>query len=156
MQAKNHSTAARLLQQAVDVDSSKPQAYAMLGYAQLYFDRDFSLAGRAMRAAIERGGSAPFRVVHDHDGVFNSWCLGSLFISKRNVTFKADDGNHTFGASRAEIKEAKINGFVGVALGAFHLRVGSGASKGNNYNFAPATMQKNESAMIINLIESYQ
>src|SRR5436309_1484511 len=81
------------------------------------------------RAAIERGGGAPFRVYHDHDGFFNTFCQGSLFVSKTNVTFKGDDGNHTFAADRTNIKEVKSNGLVGVQYGAFHLKVITGAKK---------------------------
>lgn len=154
MQANNSYAAINYLQQAINIDSSKPQAYGYLGFAQLYGNRDILAAERSMRAAIERGGGAPFRVYHDHDGFFNSWCQGSLFVTKSNVTYKADDGNHTFEASRGDIKEAKINGFVGSQFGAFHLRVGAG--KGSNYNFAPATRQKNESNLIISLISSSQ
>jgi hypothetical protein len=109
MQANNTNGAIRLLQQAVAVDSSKPQAYGLLGFAQLYGSKDIMAAERSMRAAIERGGGAPFRVYHDHDKFFNTFCLGSLFVSKSNVTFRADDGNHTFEATRADIKEAKVS-----------------------------------------------
>jgi hypothetical protein len=154
MQANNSYGAINYLQQAIGIDSSKPQAYGLLGFAQLYGNRDIMSAERSMRGAIERGGGAPFRVYHDHDGFFNSWCQGSLFVTKTNVTYKADDGNHTFEANRGDIKEAKINGFVGSQFGAFHLKVGAG--KGSNYNFAPATRQKNESNLILSLISSSQ
>jgi len=156
MRANNTYVAITDLQQAIKLDSSKPQAYGLLGFAQLYGSHDILSAERSMRAAIERGGGAPFRVYHDHDKLFNSYCAGSLFVSKNTVTFRGDDGNHTFEANRRDIKEAKINGFVGAQYGAFHLRVGSASSKGDNYNFAPATRQKGESNLIINLIGSYQ
>jgi hypothetical protein len=154
MQANNTYGAIRLLQQAVAVDSSKPQAYGLLGFAQLYGSHDIQAAERSMRAAIERGGGAPFRVYHDHDKFFNTFCQGSLFVSKRNVTFRADDGNHTFEASRADIKEAKINGFVGAQYGAYHLKVGAG--KGETYNFAPYNKLKSEANLVVSLIQSYQ
>ena len=154
MQANNHNAAINLLQQAVNLDSSKPQAYGLLGFAQLYGSHDPLAAERSMRAAIERGGGAPFRVYHDHDGFFNTFCHGSLFVSRAKVTYKADDGNHTFEASRGDIKEAKSNGFVGSQFGAFHLRVSVGSGKPTNYNFAPATRQKSEANLIISLIES--
>src|ERR1041384_7855793 len=64
MQANNHHVAINLLQQAVNIDSSKPQAYGLLGFAQLYGSHDSVAAERSMRAAIERGGGAPFRVYH--------------------------------------------------------------------------------------------
>ena len=151
MQASNTNSAIRLLQQAITVDSSKAQAYGLLGFAQLYGNHDILAAERSMRAAIERGGGAPFRVYHDHDGLFNSFCQGSLFVSKTNVTYKADDGNHTFEANRQDIKEAKLNGFVGAQYGAFHVKVGTG--KGT-YNFAPLTKQKPEATLIVSLIQS--
>ena len=154
MQANNHNAAINLLQKAVNVDSSKPQAYGLLGFAQLYGSHDTVSAERSMRAAIERGGGAPFRVYHDHDGFFNTFCQGSLFVSRSNVTYKADDGNHTFEASRGDIKEAKPNGFVGSQYGAFHLKVVVGSGKPVNYNFAPATRQKTEANLIIGMIES--
>lgn len=153
MQASNTNSAIRLLQQAITVDSSKAQAYGLLGFAQLYGSHDILAAERSMRAAIERGGGAPFRVYHDHDGLFNSFCQGSLFVSKTNVTFRADDGNHTFEANRQDIKEAKLNGFVGAQYGAFHVKVGTG--KGT-YNFAPLTKQKPEATLIVSLIQSNQ
>jgi hypothetical protein len=154
MQANNTNAAIRLLQQAVTLDSSKPQAYGLLGFAQLYGSKDILAAERSMRAAIERGGGAPFRVYHDHDKFFNTFCQGSLFVSKSNVTFRADDGNHTFEATRQDIKEAKLNGFVGAQYGAFHLKVGAG--KGETYNFAPFNKQKSEANLVLSLINSYQ
>jgi hypothetical protein len=154
MQANNTNAAIRLLQQAVALDSSKPQAYGLLGFAQLYGSHDILAAERSMRAAIERGGGAPFRVYHDHDKFFNTFCQGSLFVSKSNVTFRADDGNHTFEATRQDIKEAKLNGFVGAQYGAFHLKVGAG--KGETYNFAPFNKQKSEANLVISLIQSNQ
>lgn len=156
MQANNSRGAIGFLQQAVNIDPAKPQAYGLLGFAQLYGTSDILAAERSMRAAIERGGGAPFRVYHDHDGFFNTFCQGSLFVSKATVTFKGDDGKHTFGANRADIKETKINGFVGSQFGAFHLKVAIGAAKPENFNFAPATRQKAESNLIINLINSYR
>lgn len=156
LQGNNHYVAINLLQQAINVDSSKPQAYGYLGFAQLYGSHDPVAAERSMRAAIERGGGAPFRVYHDHDGFFNTFCQGSLFVSRNTVTFKADDGNHTFEANRADIKEAKPNGFVGSQYGAFHLKVVVGSAKPTNYNFAPATRQKSEANLIIGLVERRQ
>lgn len=154
MQANNTYGAIRLLQQAVALDSSKPQAYGLMGFAQLYGSKDILAAERSMRAAIERGGGAPFRVYHDHDKFFNTFCQGSLFVSRTNVTFRADDGNHTFEARRPDIKEAKINGFVGSQYGAYHLKVGPG--KGETYNFAPFNRQKSEANLVLSLINSYQ
>jgi hypothetical protein len=157
MQANNSSQAIRLLQQAAAMDPSKPTAYGLLGFAQLYGNQDIMSAERSMRAALERGGGAAFRVYHDHDGFFNSFCQGSFFVNKTGVTFKADDGNHTFEAQDANIKSTSINDFVGSQYGAFNVKVFQDAKrdKSKTYNFAPATRKKTESNLVINLMKSY-
>lgn len=161
MQASDAGRAIRLLQEAVRMDSARPTAYQLMGFAQLYGNQDIFSAERSMRAALERGGSAVFYVYHDHDGFFNTYCEGSLFVTKTAVTFKAKDGNHTFEAEDTKIKEAKLNGFVGSELGAFHLKVfreleqQKSKDKSKTYNFAPATRKKAESNLIISLIQGY-
>jgi hypothetical protein len=154
LQANNPALAIHLLQQAIGLDSSPPTAYALLGFAQLYGLRNPFAAEPPMRAAIERGGSAVFRVFHDHNGSFGQFCQGSFFVSKSGVTFRADDREHTFEARDEEIKEGKLNGFIGAGLGAFHLKVMQGQNKTKNYNFAPLTRHQVESALILNLIQS--
>ena len=117
-----------------------------------------------MRRAIELGGSAAFRVFHDHlNGTFNETCAGTLFVTQTNVTFRADDGRDTFEAARQLIKEIKTNKVSGGAfgvllggkdLGAFHIKVRFG-SDSKNYNFAPLTNKKAESELIIALVKAY-
>ncbi len=155
MKASDYNGAVRLLQQAVQLDASKPTAYQLLGINMLYAQHNFNAAEQAMRAAIERDGAAVFRVYHDHDGSFNSYCEGSFFVTKTGVSFKADDGNDTFEAEDANIKEAKTNGFVGVAYGAFHIKPKAKINGRDNFNFAPATKQKAEAQLLINMIQSY-
>jgi hypothetical protein len=155
IQASDTQGAIELLQDAIRLDTSQPTAYALLGFVQLYGNHDIQAAERAMRAAIERNGGAAFRVYHDHDGFFQQWCQGSFFVTKSGMTFKADDGNHTFEALDANVKEAKLNSIVGAQVGAFHVKVNQGG-KDKNYNFAPATTNKAESNLIIRLIQGYQ
>lgn len=155
LQAENADGAIRLLQQAIQVDGTKPAAYALLGVAQLYGKRNASAAAEPMRGAIQRGGAAVFRVYHDHSsGAFSQYCEGSFFITKSGVSFKADDGNDTFETDDGSIKEAKLNSLVGVNYGAFHIKLEKEAG-GRNYNFAPKTQQKTESQMITSLIQAY-
>lgn len=151
LRANNVSRAVSLLQQAINADQSQPTAYSLLGIAELYGNRDPMSASRAMQAAIERGGAAMFRVYHDHDGFFQQWCEGSLFVSKTGVTFKADNGNHTFEAERTNIKELKLNGYVGAQYAAFHIKVQRSGSKTDNFNFAPRTTQKSEANLVVQL-----
>jgi hypothetical protein len=157
MQANNANYAINLLQRAVAMDASRPTAYQLLGFAQLYGNGDIFSAERSMRAAIDRGGAAAFRIYHDHDGFFKTFCQGTFFITKSTVSFKADDGQHTFEATDDGIKETGMNSFWGAEYAAFHLKVFRDASrnKSTTYNFAPATTRKPESTLIMNLIKAY-
>ena len=161
----NHLEAVRLLQQAIKMDSTKPTAYQLLGYAQLYGSRDIASAEKSMRQAIERKGAAVFRAYHDHGtgGLFTSFCTGKLQVLASRVHFKADqDGKDSFETEDAKIKEAKLNkGLLGrIALGrktnAFHIEVTQPNGKTRNYNFAPATGQEAESKLILALLEAYK
>jgi tetratricopeptide (TPR) repeat protein len=162
--ARNAARATQLLSQAIQLEPSSPRAYQLLGFTQLYLQGNITEAERNMRRAIELGGSAAFRVFHDHaNGSFNSTCSGTLFVTRRNVTYKADDGRDTFETDEANIKEIKVNNLAGGAfgallggkdLGAFHIKV-KRASDSRNYNFAPLTKKKNESELIITLVKSY-
>ena len=162
--ARDAARASQLLQQAVRLDPSQPRAYQLLGFTQLYLQNNIEEAERNMRRAIELGGSASFRVFHDHaNGSFNSTCSGTLFVTRSNVTFKADDGADTFEAEDAGIHEIKTNKLAGGAFGvlmggkdrgAFHIKVRR-ASATRNYNFAPLTEKKTESELIIKLVQGY-
>jgi hypothetical protein len=158
MLANNSALAMRYSQEAIRMDPAQPTGYQLLGFTQLYGYGDALSADRSYRAAMERGGSGVFRVYHDHgDGVFTQHCKGSMFVTRSGVTFKADDGNHTFETTDADIKEAKLNALVGASYAAFHLKVTRpGEKKTQNYNFAPYSTKQVESNLIINLIHSYQ
>jgi membrane-associated protease RseP (regulator of RpoE activity) len=147
-----------LLQQALRLDPSRPTAYQLLGYLQLYGFHNIVLAEQSMRAAIERGGSAVFFVAHDDGGVFSTSCTGSLFVSKTSVSYKASNSDHAFETEKSKIQEAKLNSIVGAHLAAFHLKVtlnDGGKDKSKTFNFAPATQSQAESNLVVNLIRSY-
>lgn len=147
--------AIRYAQQAAQLDPQRPTAYSILGTVALYYSQNVSTAEQAMRAAIERGGTAAFHVYHDHNGSFSDYCEGSFFITKTGVSFKANDGRDTFDAEDSNIKEAKVNGFVGSQLGAFHIKPVQKINGRDNFNFAPNTRSKAESQLIIRLISGY-
>ncbi|WP_058865874.1 hypothetical protein [Chloracidobacterium thermophilum] len=136
---------------AASLNPSDPRAFSMLGMTYLYWKQDIAAAERHMQRAIGLGGSAVLRVAHDHDGFFTSVCFGSLFISPQDVTFRADDGRHTFAATRDSIREFKLNAFVGSEYGAFHIKVRTGQNQTKNFNFAPRTQQRSESELAIRL-----
>jgi hypothetical protein len=149
--ANNAAHAVTLLQQAIKLNPAPPTAYALLGYAELYLYRNINAAEMPMRAAVEHGGAAVFLVYHDHDGLFRQYCTGSFFVTKTNMTFKADNGVHTFEANKPDVKEIKLNNLIGKELGAFHVRVAQ-----KNYNFAPKTTNRAEANLIINLFQAYR
>jgi hypothetical protein len=162
--ARDAARATQLLTRAIQLDAGQPRAYQLLGFTQLYLQNNIAEAEKNMRRAIELGGSASFRVFHDHaNGSFKETCSGTLFVTKRNVTFKADDGRDTFEAEDSAVKEIKVNNLAGGAfgvllggrdLGAFHIKVKRDRDS-KNYNFAPLTKKKNESELIITLVKSY-
>ncbi|HEX8338131.1 MAG TPA: hypothetical protein VF621_15545, partial [Pyrinomonadaceae bacterium] len=162
--ARNAGLATELLTRAIAMDAAQPRAYQLLGFTQLYLQDNIGEAERNMRKAIELGGSASFRVFHDHaNGSFKETCAGTLFVTKTNVTFKADDGRDTFEAEDANVREIKTNNLAGGAfgallggkdLGAFHIKVKRDRDT-KNYNFAPLTKKRNESELIISLVKAY-
>jgi hypothetical protein len=162
--ARDVSRATQLLRQAIQLNPQHPRAYQLLGFTQLYLQSNLSEAEKNMRRAMELGGSASFRVFHDHlNGTFNQTCAGTLFVTKTNVTFRADDGRDTFEAADSLIKEIKTNkvsgGAFGVLLGgknigAFHIKVRFG-NDSRNYNFAPLTSKKAEAELIISLVKAF-
>jgi tetratricopeptide (TPR) repeat protein len=162
--ARDASRATQLLRQAIQLSPQQPRAYQLLGFTQLYLQSDLNEAEKNMRRAIELGGSAAFRVFHDHlNGSFNQTCSGTLFVTRTNITYRADDGRDTFEAADNLIKEIKTNkvsgGTFGMLLGgknigAFHVKVRFG-SDSKNYNFAPLTNKKAEAELIIALVKAF-
>lgn len=149
------NTALNRFATAARIRPEDPKAFAMLGYTHLYVTGNLPEAERNMAQAMNLGGTAVFRVYHDHDGFFGNFCSGSLFVGRNDVTFRADDGKHTFAAERPTIREVKTNGFVGSELGAFHVKVRLEKDKDRNYNFAPLTKQRFESDLVVRLYRSF-
>jgi rhodanese-related sulfurtransferase len=148
--------AVQLLQTAMNLNSARPEAYQLMSYIELYGNRNFAEAEKLMRASIERGGNAVFRVYHDHaKGTFTSYCQGSLYLSKGKLTYEADDGKDSYEASYKDIKDAGVNTLIGAQYSAFHLKVQQGKDS-RNYNYAPLTKNKAESNLILALIKSYK
>lgn len=164
--ANNADGALELLHRAISMNPSNPTAYQLMGLVQLYGKGDIAGAERSMREAIQRGGSAVFQVRHDHSGNFRSFCEGSFFVTRTDVTFKANDGRDTFEALDTNIKEIKTNGFVGGSkfgvllggkgdVGAFHITPKMKINGKDNFNFSPRTEKKEEAKLIISLVNGY-
>lgn len=155
LQRNDWDLAGNLLTDATRMNPSAPLAYSLLGYTYLYGRGDAYNAEQAMRAAIERGGSATFEVWHAQGSSFKDAVRGSLFIGKSGVIFKSSLSTDEFNVNDTEIKDAALNGFFGREHNAFHLEVRLPNGKTRNYNFAPRTANQLEALLILNLILSY-
>jgi hypothetical protein len=155
LQRNDWELAGNLLTEAVRMNPSAPLGHGLLGYTYLYGRGDVPRAEQAMRAAIERGGSATFEVWHAQGSSFKDAVRGSLFISKSGVIFKSSLSADEFNVNDAEIKDAALNGFFGREHNAFHLEVRLPGGKTRNYNFAPRTANQLEALLILNLVQSY-
>ena len=153
---KNVAASISTLQAAIALNPSESRAYQLLGFSYLYGQKNFTEAEKYMKLALARGGSAVFRVFHDHGALMTDVCNGSLFIARDTVRYESDDNIHTFETSDADIKEVKMaNKFASmfnVKQGSFKITLKSGENASKNYNFAPATNDSQESKMIIRLI----
>jgi hypothetical protein len=150
--------ALEILQQAVKLNPNNPSAYQQIGFMTLYGTTNgFSLSEQFMKRAVELGGSAVFRVYHDHDGVFSDTCNGSLYVSRDGVRFESDDNRHTFDTTDANIKQVKTNSSWRRAFqtksGSFKIVLNDQSDKdGKKFSFAPLTDNIEESKMVIRLI----
>ena len=153
---KDKQGALATLQQAVKLDANNARAYQLLGYMNLYGFNNFVEAERNMKESISRGGSAVFRVFHDHNGTFSEFCKGSLYIAKDTVRFESDDNVHTFQTTDADIQKIKTNSAFKRAFqsknGSFQIVLKSGDKDNIKYSFAPLTNNIEESKMVIRLI----
>ncbi|MBV9241326.1 MAG: hypothetical protein JO314_04885 [Acidobacteria bacterium] len=153
---KNSAAAIETLKQAIALNPAQPRAYQQVGFAYLYGQKNFDEAESYMKQAIDHGGSAVFRVFHDHGSAFMDTCQGSLFIAKDTVRFESDNNVHTFETADSSIKATKMqNSFLSAfnaRRGAFKIELKTGDNDSKNYNFAPLTNDANESKMIIRLI----
>ena len=153
---KNPTAAIDTLKEAIKIAPNESRAYQLAGYAALYGLKNFDGAESYMREAINRGGSAVFRVFHDHNGTFTDFCQGSLYIAKDGVRFEGDDNKHTFETTDANIKQVKMNNsfrrLFQTKAGSFKIVLRSGDDDSVKFSFAPLTDNELESRMIIRLI----
>jgi hypothetical protein len=144
------------LQQAVQLDGNNARAYQLLGYMNLYGFTNYVEAERNMKESLARGGSAVFRVFHDHSGTFSTFCKGSLYVAKDTVRFESDDNVHTFQTTDADIQKIKTNSAFKRAFqaknGSYQIVLKSGDKDGIKYNFAPLTDKIDESKLVIRLV----
>jgi serine/threonine protein kinase len=147
-----------LLNQAINLDPNRPRAYTELAELNLYVLDNAPNAKRNAHLAIDHGGEAIFRVLHDHSGeTFAVHGTGKLHISATELRYVPESDAHGFTAQKSELREVRRNHLMGVGIGRqkptdlhpFHIRLGNG----QNYNFAGTSkLGEPERALILELL----
>jgi hypothetical protein len=153
----NRYNSLEALQQAVRLSPNKPRAFQLLGYLFLYGFKNLPEAENNWKTAINNGGSAVIRVIHDHNGTFTSTCEGSLYIARDSVRFESDNNRHTFETADRNIKKVEINSrfrrLVQLKGGSFKIVLfDEEKDDDKKFSFAPLSGDTKESEMIIRLI----
>jgi len=153
MRQGNTQNAIEQLQQAIAMSPETPRAYDMLGFAYLYFAGDPLQAEQAYRNSLRRGGGATFRLVHDHNGTFASYCDSVLQITSGKVTITSQA--HVLTVMKSDVHDVKNNKLPGIIPGirhnmavinakSFHFKAG-----GRTYNLAPTSRVKDQEREMI-------
>jgi hypothetical protein len=82
-------------------------------------------------ASPSGGGNSAWRVAHDHGDTFETYCLGTLYLSGANVGYTNDSKVHVWEVPLAAVKEVAKNAVYGADKSAFHIKVVTGS----NFNF---------------------
>jgi tetratricopeptide (TPR) repeat protein len=150
------SEAAALVDQMIGLDPSRSEGWALRG-AMFHGANNLPAASEAYKAAIARGGSALFRLAHDH-GAGLPPCIGNVTIAAAGVQFFGENGGHQLQWPINDITEAAINPFYGVGIGMLHIKVQAGR-RTDAFNFfvvhlndQVAINRRPEAEMLVDLI----
>jgi hypothetical protein len=154
--AAEDSDRALLALQLLTADQpSRPEAYAAQAAIRLR-QRDYRQAGELLETALLYGGKATFSLIHDHDrGNFDAKnpCIGELSIDAGEVKFEAPGEKDRFTASWTDVRDVGANKFFGSGVGGFHVVV-TDQGKRRNFNLAPASRDKAEAKLILDLLSA--
>lgn len=147
------------LQELAAGEPARPEAYEAMAGISLR-KRDYVQAREQIGSAFANGGKATFRLIHDHSrGNFDSkdpkaTCVGELTILADEVRFEAPGDGDRFWATWADVRDSGSNRFFGSGMGGFHVTINAGG-KYKNINLAPASKDKAEAKLILELLNSY-
>lgn len=152
----NPQNAVRYLETAIKMKPKDSQAYQIMGFVNLYGLNDSAEAKKFMRQSIRNGGSAVFRVYHDHKGSsIDSRCTGSLYVSPEKIRFESDDNMHTFETLTANVEKIKVDREASKNWKKYPVfKVFLKLEKGkNDFSFAPISGKEDESKMVAQFVE---
>ena len=134
IRAQRTAEASELIDQMIRLDASRSEGWTLRGSLAVNAFGNLSAAYEAYENALARGGSAYFRLAHDH-GMDQQPCLGTLTITRALVEYEGDTGGHRYQWPYAAIQEAAINEFYGSAFGMFHIKSQTPGSRAQTLNF---------------------
>lgn len=152
----NPKNAVRYLETAIKMKPKESQAYQIMGFVNLYGLNDSVEAEKFMRESIRNGGSAVFRVYHDHKGSsIDRRCTGSLYVSPERIRFESDDNIHTFETLTANVEKIRVDresskNWKNYPVFKVFLKLEKGKS---NFRFAPISGKEDESNMVAQFVE---
>lgn len=154
----NPKNAVHYLETAIKMKPKDSKAYQVMGFVNLYGLNNLTEAQKFMRESILNGGSAVFRVYHDHKTSSIGRCTGSLYVSPEKIRFESDNNVHTFEISTANIEKIKIDrasskNRKNYPILKVFLKFGKGKT---NFRFAPISGKEDESNMAAQFITESQ
>lgn len=154
----NPKNAVRYLETAIKMKPKDSKAYQMMGFVNLYGLSNLTEAQKFMRESILNGGSAVFRVYHDHKSRSMGRCTGSLYVSPEKIRFESDNNIHTFETLTANVEKIKVDHASSKIRGNYPIfkvffKFGKGKT---NFRFAPISGKEDESNMAAQFITEAQ
>ena len=152
----NPKNAVRYLETAIKMKPKNAKAYQIMGFVNLYGLNNLPEAQKFMRESIINGGSAVFRVYHNHKGnSLERSCAGSLYVSPEKIRFESDDNVHTFETLTANVEKIKVDRESSKTrktspLFKVFLKLGKGKT---NFRFAPISGKEDESNMVAQFVQ---
>jgi hypothetical protein len=137
-------------------DPNRTEGYKVISLFYQGLER-FGEAEIYSQKIIDIGGAAAFPVVHDHDGAFDDFCNGVLFVGKNSLSFEATDNNVHFFAPTiyysAELNPAEMRSEQSKPF-SFRITVEEEGERAAG-DFAPmmTTGQEQITSMILRLIK---
>jgi len=154
----NPKNAVQYLETAIKMKPKDSKAYQMLGFINLYGLNNLTEAQKFMRESILNGGSAVFRVFHDHKSSSMSHCTGSLYVSPEKIRFESDNNIHTFETLTANVEKIKVDhasSKIRENYPIFKVFLKFGKRK-TNFRFAPISGNEDELNMAAQFITESQ
>lgn len=154
----NPKNAVHYLETAIKLKPKDSKAYQMMGFVNLYGLDNLTEAQKFMRESILNGGSAVFRVYHDHKSNSMGRCTGSLYVSPEKIRFESDNNVHTFemltaNIEKIEVDHASSKNRKNYPIFKVFLKLGNRKA---NFRFAPISGKEDESNMAAEFITESQ